>query len=178
MARPIMLMPTLRRAARLALTLGLLTAIVGCSDDTGLPAPEAAERYPPIAAVLSDALGQEITPMTSDDNTLQVSTDSSGCRLTGTSYLSEDLLTRDGPGAPDIGRITEVADEVLADHGFDALAPESKEPQPMEILLATDEQGGAMRVVVEARSGRPTLRLWWSAQLDTGGVQCDQALLS
>lgn len=98
--------------------------------------------------------------------------------MTGAAHLSEDPLS-DGPGeTPAEDALSAVVNPVLAEHGFSEIGPESDAPSPARTLVATDGQGGAMRLVIESRPDRPTLRLWWSAHVDTGGAACDEALLS
>ena len=165
-----------RRLARAGLGLGLLLALAGCGGEA-LTAPAAAERYPAIAEEVADALGEQVAPLTSDENAPQVGADSAGCRVVGATFESSDLLGDQGPGAPMAEQVTEVADSVLTQHDFAPLASEDDDPAPMESLVARDDQGGAMRVVIESRPGRATLRLWWSAQVETDDAPCDQSLL-
>jgi hypothetical protein len=176
MARTTAREPLPRRLVRTGLVLGLLLALSGCGGEA-LTAPAAAERYPAIAEELADALGEQVAPLTSDENAPQVGADSEGCRVVGATFESADLLGDEGPGAPAAEQITEVADSVLTEHDFAPLAPEDGDPAPMESLVAEDDQGGTMRVVIESRPGRATLRLWWSAQVETDDAPCEQSLL-
>ena len=173
--------PGFRRRARAALSLvlaaGTVIGLSSCGASDELTAPKAAAHYPSIADTLAETLSTEITPMTSDDASPQVGTSSSGCRVTGAAHLSEDLLT-DAPGeAPAEDDLIAVANPVLSEHGFSEIGPESDDPSPVRTLVATDGQGGAMRLVLESRPDRPTLRLWWSAQVDTDGADCTDELL-
>ena len=156
-----------------ALVIGVHT---GCGGNS-LPAPEAAERYPTIASVVADVSGAEIAPLSSDRAALQVGEDSDGYRVTGANYESEDLLGTDAAGVPDLDRVAEADETVLADHGFEPLECVNNGPKPMAVFAAQDTEGGTMRVVVKSRPGRPTVRLWWSARVDTEGTACDQGLL-
>lgn len=150
--------PTVRGRRGRDLACGAV-ALTGCGTPNLQPAPDAAARYPAIASEVAEAVGAESAPLTSDGSTPKVGLDSSGCRVTGQTFSSSDLLRAECAQEPDAEQIAAAADPVLAERGFDALEAVDDEPLPMTTLAAQDEQGGTIRVVLESRSGRPTIQL-------------------
>lgn len=164
------------RVLALLTAIGALSVVTACGQDTRLVPKAALEKYPALTEEVAAAVSDDITPLAADGEPPTIDESSDGCRVSAASYLSEDLLSEDGE-VPTAEHVVAVADDVLTDHGFTGLELEDEDPRPMQVFVSTDDTGGSIRAVIESRPGRPTITVWWSAQVDTHGADCDESRL-
>lgn len=165
-----------RRALTLLTVVGACSALASCAGAAHLDATSAVEKYDRVTDDVATSISEGVPSLVEDGSSPAID-GTGGCRVTAVSYASADLVDESTTAEVDSQRVVTAADAALAEHGFSALALDAEYPKPMQTFVATDDTGGSIRVVIESRPGRPTVRVWWSAQVDTQDQPCDERLL-